>query len=104
MIDMAYKRRLDVEHRDKPVEDQSSPKELSWKDWLLRRYARPWYWVGCLFLDIVIFFELQWAFPADVLVAIMMTVLAIIAEVYLFIRVWGRGGPLASTDPTEDDD
>jgi len=37
-------------------------------------------------------------------VAIMMTVLAIIAEVYLFIRVWGRGGPLASTDPTEDDD
>ena len=104
MIDMAYKRRLVVEHRDEPVDDQSNPEELGWKDWLLRRYARPWYWVGCIFLDIVIFFELQWALHVDALVSFPLTVLVILIEAYLYIRVWGRGGPLAITDPTEDDE
>ena len=56
---MAHKRKLVMERKAPEVEEEDQPQELGWKDWLLRRYARSWYWIGVMFIDVVIFLETQ---------------------------------------------
>lgn len=87
---MAKKRRLEVPRLPvQPAEDEG-PK---WKDWFLRDYARYWYWVGMGFLDITIYFQTQWSFGLDWKVSLFLAGLAALAQIYLYIRLWGEGGP-----------
>jgi hypothetical protein len=96
---MAHKRKLVVE-KEQP---QAPPEEesLNWRDWLLRRYARYWYWLAMLFLDMVIFFELQRSLGANALVAGMAAVGAGAIQFAIYFRVWGRGSPLGDQGNNE---
>jgi hypothetical protein len=95
---MAHKRELLIEQKEPVVEDEEHPQELGWKDWLLRRYARSWYWVGFLFLDLIIFFQAQWSLGLDLIGASVLTILVIMVELYIFIKIWGRNGPLGNRE------
>jgi hypothetical protein len=90
---MAKKRRLEVP-RVPPVEAAEEDEGMGWKDWFLRDYARYWYWVGMGFLDLIIFFQTQWSFGTDWKVSLFFTGIAAVAQLYLYIRLWGEGGPL----------
>ncbi|MDW5563708.1 MAG: hypothetical protein SA339_10820 [Methanomassiliicoccus sp.] len=96
---MAYKRRIVV---DRPVTPEASePEGMSWRDWLLRRYARHWYLVGAAFLDMVIFLELVRE-GIDAMVGGAITIFAAVIQIAVYLSVWGRNGPLG--DGTEEDD
>jgi hypothetical protein len=99
---MAHKRKLIIEREaaDAPGEPAES-RDLSWKDWLLRKYIRSWYWVGAVFLDIIIFFQAQWSFHLDLLVAALLAVVALVAELVIYLRIWGAKGPLGLPDEDE---
>lgn len=90
---MAHKRRLIVE-RVEQEETSELPETMGWKDWFLRKYSPIWYWVGSLFVDIMVFFQLQRSFDLYWSVALLLTLLAVAVEMYIFLRIWGRGGPL----------
>ena len=92
---MAQKRRVEVDSRPPPPDE--APKELGWKDWLLKRYAKVWFWIGCLFLDVVIFLEMQRVLSANVLVAGMATVAVAVVQLYVYLRIWGRAAPWRTT-------
>lgn len=94
---MAHKRRLIVRKVDQEDTEELS-QEMGWKDWLLRRYSRSWYWVGALFVDIMVFLQLRWSFDLDWSVALLVTLLLVAAEMYIFLRLWGRGAPLGDKD------
>lgn len=97
---MAHKRRIEV---DEHVPEPEMPtREMSWKEWALKRYARAWYWVGCLFLDVIIFLEMQRALGTNALVAGMASVAAAAVQLVLYFRIWGRGGPLADDEPDDE--
>ncbi len=98
---MAHKRKLVVERKAPDAEEEDQPKELGWRDWLLRRYARSWYWIGVMFLDVVIFFQAQWSFGIDLVGASMLAALAILVELYIFIKIWGQNGPLGNREEDE---
>jgi hypothetical protein len=89
---MAHKRRIVVERKETPVEKEPEP--LGWRDWLLRRYARYWYGVVMMFIDIVIFLELPRSMGTGYLVSGMATVGAGAVQLALYFRIWGRGAPL----------
>jgi len=76
------------------------PKELSWRDWALRRYARSWYWLGVIFLDIAILLE-SLRQGVDVVVAGGVAAGALLIEITLFLRIWGRNAPLGPKDDDE---
>jgi hypothetical protein len=97
---MAYKRRLVVE-RKAPEKEEDRYQELGWRGWLVRRYTRPWYWIGIMFLDMVIFFQAQWSLGIDLVGASTLTSLAILVELYIFIKIWGRNGPLGNLEGNE---
>ncbi len=96
---MAQKRRVEVEAKAPQAEEE--PEELGWKDWLLKKYARAWYWVGCLFLDVMIFLEMQRLLSTNALVAGMAAVAVAVLQLAIYFRIWGRGGPLADDDMDE---
>lgn len=96
---MAKKRRVEVEAKAPPTEEE--PKELDWRDWFLKRYARAWYWVGCLFLDVIIFLEMQRSLNTNALVAGMAAVAVAVVQLAIYFRIWGRGGVLADDDLDE---
>lgn len=98
---MAQKRRVEVEARPPPPPEEV-PEEMNWRDWFLKRYARAWYWVGCMFLDVIIFLELQRVLRADTLVAGMAAVAVAVVQLALYFRIWGRGGPLADNSDQEE--
>lgn len=98
---MAHKRKLVMERKAPEVEEEDQPQELGWKDWLLRRYARSWYWIGVMFIDVVIFLETQWFLGLDLAGASALTALSLLVELYIFIKIWGRNGPLGNRDEDE---
>jgi hypothetical protein len=98
---MAYKRRVEVEAKPPQVEEEVELEPLGWKDWLLKKYARAWYWVGCLFLDVIIFLEMQRLLNTNALVAGMAAVAGAVVQLALYFRIWGRGGPLADDEMDE---
>jgi len=89
---MAQKRRLEVPR--KVQEDESEDEGPGWKDWFLRDYARYWYWIAMGFLNILIYFQLQWSFGVDWKVALFLAGLAAATQGFAYIRIWGSGGPL----------
>lgn len=97
---MAHKRRVEVEAR--PPQPEEPSEEQGWKEWLLKRYARTWYWVGCLFLDTIIFLEMQRSLHTNALVAGMAAVAVAVVQLALYFRIWGRGGPLSDEEDHDD--
>lgn len=90
---MARKRKVVVEKTiPANVEEQSD--DMGWKEWLILRYARAWYWLVALFIDIIIFFELQRTVGLEVVVSAMIAIILVVVELVLFLRIWGKGGPL----------
>ena len=80
---------------EKPIPAEEEPSdEMGWRDWLLLRYARVWYWLVALFLDMIIFFELQRTLGLGVVVSATIVIFLVVVELYLFLRIWGKGGPL----------
>jgi hypothetical protein len=82
----------------RPPPPEEAPEELGWKDWLLKRYAKVWFWIGCLFLDAMIFLETQRTLSANMLMAVMATVAVAVVQLFVYLRIWGRGGPLSEND------
>ena len=94
---MAKKRRLEVP-RPPPAEEAEEDEGPGWKDWLIRDYARYWYWIGMGFLDLIIFFQAQWSFDLDWQGALFLAGVAAVAQLYLYIRLWGNDGLLNRDD------
>lgn len=99
---MAHKRRLEVEKKELRERLPEEPEGMRWREWLLRRYARYWYWLAMIFLDMVIFFELQRSLGTNALVAGMAAVGAAAVQVAIYFRLWGRGGPLGEKDSNDE--
>jgi len=57
--------------------------------------------VGCLFVDIVIFLEMQRVLGTSALVSGMAAAAAVAAQLVLFLRIWGRRGPPADDSDRE---
>lgn len=93
---MAYKRRVVVSKAAKapPDEERDELDEEGWKIWLLRRYARMWFWVLMLFIDIIIFLELQRSLRFNPLVAGAVTIAMGVVQLAIFAKIWGKGGRL----------
>ncbi len=94
---MAHKRRMIVK-KEEEGDVEAAPEEMGWKEWLLRRYLRLWYWLGILFLDIMVFFQLQRSFDLDWRAALAVTLMVTIVGMYLFLKLWGRDAPLGEKD------
>ena len=90
---MAHKRKVVVSKGAKaPPEEELD--ELGWKDWLVRRYARLWYWVLMLFIDVIFFLELQQSLGIDALLAGAATLTLGVVQLAVFAKIWGKGGRL----------
>jgi hypothetical protein len=94
---MAHKRKVVVDRVAEPIPDLTDdPEELGWKDWLLHRYARLWYWVTMLFVDVIVFLEIQRSLDTNALVAGMAVVAVAMVQLFIYLRIWGRGGRLGN--------
>jgi len=75
--------------------------EESWSDWLKGTYARYWYVLFCMFVDVVVGLEIY--NRVDGLTGIIMTVvvLAVLValQVLIYLKAWGAQGRWA---PLED--
>ena len=75
--------------------------EESWSDWLRGTYARYWYVLFCMFVDVVVGLEIY--NRVDGLTGIIMTVvvLAVLValQVLIYLKAWGAQGRWA---PLED--
>ena len=103
---MAVKRRIrvkPVEKEDQSWEDDSpdtpfpSRKDRGWKDWLVRSWAKEWYFLGCLFADVMVGLELWRRLQGDLSVLLPIIVIfgLIIGEIFLYLKLWREEGRLA---------
>ena len=94
---MALKRRIDSEAETSPLEeeDEDIPEKYldrGWKHWLRHSYARYWYAIFCIFLDVMVPLELyrilsgsqQVVVPAFVFCAL------VALQVVIYMRLWPR--------------
>jgi hypothetical protein len=91
---MAQKRRIMVEREREPDGEKDIPerfKDSSWSEWARGTYARWWYGLLCLFIDVMVALELSAYIPADWSIPLLsFTVLTlIIIEIYIYRKVWG---------------
>lgn len=99
---MAHKRKIVVETKSATPEEMDL-EPLSWRDWFLRRYARYWYWVVMLFLDIMIFLELPRSTGTGYLVSGLAAIGAGAFQFVLYFKLWGRGALLGEKLDSEDE-
>jgi len=93
---MAKKRRIEVEDRKEPVSEGKDdiPKkyrDTSWGDWFRGTYARWWYVVICMFIDLILALEISRFLPDPwlYLIPVMLVITLTMMEVYVFHRIWG---------------
>ena len=97
---MARKRLIRIEQESldtKPVldsdeESANENKDQSWSTWFKRTYARYWYVIGCGFLDFIAALETARNSPPgySLTLPIMLLLALIIAELYLYTKIWKR--------------
>ncbi|MCU0862064.1 MAG: hypothetical protein MUE65_07075 [Methanomassiliicoccales archaeon] len=94
---MAQKRRLDSEAEALPMEedDEDIPekyRDRGWKHWLRHSYARYWYAILCVFLDVMVPLELYRSMTGSSQVVVPAFVLcALVAlQVVIYMRLWPR--------------
>jgi hypothetical protein len=101
-VAMANKRRVVVEKKTiAPAPREGEPRTMSWSDWLIRRYARYWYWVGMLFMDMAVFLEMQRSLGGHILVAMIAVVAVVAVQFAIYLRLWGSGALFGEQVDTE---
>ncbi|HEY3419660.1 MAG TPA: hypothetical protein VGK23_03825 [Methanomassiliicoccales archaeon] len=102
---MAVKRRIKVRPEEKeegsweddlPDAPFPSRKDRDWKDWLVSSWAREWYFLGCLFADVMVGLEIWRRLQGDLSVVLPIIVIfgLIIGEIFLYVKLWGEEGRL----------
>jgi hypothetical protein len=96
-LDMAQKRRLDSEAAALPMEedDEDIPekyRDRGWEHWLRYSYARYWYVIFCIFLDVMLPLELHRTMTGSLQAVVPVFVLcALLAlQVVIYMRLWPR--------------
>lgn len=100
---MAQKRRLEVEPGKRPEEgperrDKEVPakfRDMGWRDWALKEYARYWYFLGCVFVDIIFTLEVARVSPPSVaaVTPVVFLAAAVAAEFVLYRWLWRSRRP-----------
>jgi hypothetical protein len=97
-MDMAKKRRIVVEALPKKeglaglVNEDPLPEKYqgtTWKEWLLKVYARYWYIVLCLFVDAIGLMMIRFD-TGSLGLGILFAIVAISFEYLIYRRLWGR--------------
>jgi hypothetical protein len=89
------------------LQNTAPPKELqpeleeNWSTWLKGTYARYWYVLFCMFVDVAVVLEVYYRIEGLTGIILAMVVLAalIAVQVYLYLKAWGAQGRWA---PLED--
>jgi hypothetical protein len=98
---MATKRRFTVKvppPEGEETDELSKPvllrRDRGWRDWLLRDYLRYWYFVGCLFADVLITLEVWQNIDTERSTSVPLIVLTVLAlaEFLGYLSLWGKNG------------
>ncbi len=83
-----------------PTEPQSELEE-SWSAWLRGTYARYWYVLFCMFVDVVVGLEIYIRIDGFTgIILVMVVLVALVAvQVHIYLKAWGAQGRWA---PLED--
>ncbi|MCU0861585.1 MAG: hypothetical protein MUE65_04635 [Methanomassiliicoccales archaeon] len=98
---MAKKRLIEKEDAYAPT--RKARHEPDWREWFLGTYAKYWYVLACLFVDLAVFYEVRrtgfggWAVPFIALV------LAVGLQAILYLRIWPRSEK-EEEEPMEEED
>jgi amino acid permease len=96
---MAKKRRLEVERTAKeeappePVKDEEIPekfRDMPWREWFTKVYAKYWYILACAFVDIMLWLSLMHDVGLSWDVATFFALLPILPEYYVYWRLWKK--------------
>ncbi len=84
-----------------PKTEPQSELEESWSTWLKGTYARYWYVLFCMFVDVVVGLEIYGRFSGlTAIILVMVVLVALVAvQVYIYLKAWGAQGRWA---PLED--
>lgn len=70
---------------------------MTWWDWFVHDYARYWYFLGAIALDVFLSLGSVDAFHLDdargIVLVIMLLVVLLVVEVKIFFRIWPRDYP-----------
>jgi uncharacterized membrane protein YdcZ (DUF606 family) len=99
---MATKRKLTVKvpppDQEWDIDEQLKPallrRDRGWRDWLLRDYLRYWYFMGCLFADVLIVMEVWRNIDIGLSTSVPLIVLTalVIGEFLGYLSLWGNNG------------
>lgn len=70
-----------------------------WKEWLWHRYARYWYGIGCLFLDVVVLGTVLQSGPAPDWWQYLLAVALVIGLGFVEFKGYGRLWPRPPLEP-----
>lgn len=94
---MAQKRRIDSEAEAPAMDEEEEEipekyRDRGWKHWLRYSYARYWYALFCIFLDVMLPLELHRIMTGSLQVVVPTFVLcALVAvQVVIYMRLWPR--------------
>jgi hypothetical protein len=67
--------------------------EISHREWFLRHYLRYWYWVGCIFLAMLIIGSMRalLPYPESLYAAAGIILPALLPEYLIYRRIWPPG-------------
>lgn len=105
---MAFKRRIstkaktskeddadpDVGGNDVPIRERRDP---GWRYWLTHEYAKYWYLLGSMFLDIFLLLEAYTQYSEGVagVVIVIVVIGLVLLEVWGYGHLWGKKGRLS---------
>jgi hypothetical protein len=84
-----------------PSKEPEPELEESWSTWLRGTYARYWYVLFCMFVDVVVGLEVYNRIDGltGIILAVLVLVALIAVQVHIYLRAWGAQGRWA---PLED--
>ena len=99
---MAYKRHLKFDRPAEAAEPEVG--EESTGQWVRSTLLKYWFVAGAVFLDVMVPLEVQWAGGGGLFTSLALVVLLalVVAEAYLYTRLWGREG-IFNFDEDEED-
>ena len=93
---MAKKRALQVETPDREIEEQPdevrTPRESTWREWLRGTYAKYWYGIICLFVDVVVALELSKSveYPWSYLLPFIVVSALVLVQWQFYLKLWSK--------------
>ena len=103
---MAKKRLLRVDASDSEEErtpEEEPPREKTWEEWLRGTYSKYWYFVICLFIDVIVAIEIGKAVenPWSYFLPLIVVGLMVLLQWQLYLRIWGRNRRAEQDQSTE---